>query len=74
MPGGADFFGDVRNWEAWKNKYDIIKFEIRYIDFFATPEQISSFMQMIRRGEISKYAIQVIGIHNSIVPDKWNEI
>lgn len=72
--GGADFFGDVRNWEAWKNKYDIIKFEIRYIDFFATPEQISSFMQMIRRGEISKYAIQVIGIHNSIVPDKWNEI
>ena len=70
----TDFFGDAKNWKTWRGKYDTVKFEIRYVELFASPDQIRGFMEMINCGEISKSAVQVISKHSSIMPGRWNEI
>lgn len=61
------FSGDIKNWEIWKNKYDIIKFGIHHIDNVTNSDQMKELVELINDGQISKQAIMVISRHNSIM-------
>lgn len=64
----SSFFGDdMQNWGVWKDKYDVIKFGIRHIDYTVNSDQMRELVEMINSGQISKQAVMVISRHCGII-------
>lgn len=71
--GEESFFTDVCTWEEAKNKYDSVKFTVRYVESGVDSEAGKRFVSLIKNKNISEKAIQIIANHSTINPVKVME-